>query len=104
MKRMGQIIYVKDEGIEAYEKYHANPMPGVNEMIKECNIQNYSIFRRGNIMFAYFEYTGVNYEKDMEKMAADPTTQKWWSLVHPLMQPLEGESDWADMKEIYHLD
>ena len=104
MKRMGQIIYVKDEGIEAYEKYHTNPMPGVNEMIKECNIQNYSIFRRGNIMFAYFAYTGVNYEEDMKKMAADSTTQKWWSLVHPLMQPLEGENDWADLKEIYHLD
>lgn len=42
MKRVGQIIYVKDEGIEAYEKYHANPLP--------------------------------------------------------------GEIDWADMKEIYHLD
>lgn len=55
-------------------------------------------------MFAYFEYTGVNYEEDMKKMAADSTTQKWWSLVHPLMQPLEGENDWADMKEIYHLD
>ena len=55
-------------------------------------------------MFAYFEYTGEDYEKDMAKMAADPTTQHWWSLVHPLMQPLPGENDWADMKEIYHLD
>lgn len=104
MKRVGQIIYVKEEGIEAYEKYHANPLPGVNEMIKECNIQNYSIYRRGNIMFSYFEYTGEDYEKDMAKMAADPTTQHWWSLVHPLMQTLPGEDDWADMKEVYHLD
>lgn len=104
MKRVGQIIYIKDEGIEAYERYHANPMPGVNEMIKACNIENYSIYRRGNIMFSYFEYTGTDYEADMKKMAADPTTQKWWDLVHPLQQPLPGETDWADMKEVYHLD
>ena len=104
MKRVGQIIYVKDEGIEAYEKYHANPMPGVNEMIKACNIQNYSIYRRGNVMFSYFEYVGTDYEADMAKMAADPTTQKWWSLVHPLQQPLPDETDWADMKEVYHLE
>jgi len=43
----------------------------------------------------------------MEKMAADPTTQKWWNLVKPLMEPLpdklEGEF-WSDMEEVYHLD
>ena len=42
----------------------------------------------------------------MEKMAADPTTQKWWDLVKPLMEPLpdklEGEF-WSDMEEVYHL-
>ena len=50
-----------------------------------------------------FKYVGTDYEADMKKMAADPTTQKWWSLVHPLQQPLPGETDWADMKEVYHL-
>lgn len=107
MKRFGQIIRVKPEGLEEYKRYHANPLPGVNEMIKECHLSNYSIYVRGDIMFSYFEYDGEDFDADMAKMAADPATQHWWSLVKPLMQPLpdrlEGEF-WSDMEEIYHLD
>ena len=107
VRRFGQIINVKEEGKEQYAAYHANPLPGVNEMIKACNIRNYSIYMRGNIMFAYFEYVGDDYEADMAKMAADPATQHWWDLVKPLMEPLpdhaEGEF-WSDMTEVYHLD
>ena len=47
MKRFGQMIKIEPgEKLEAYKKWHANPMPGVNEMIKACNLQNYSIFSR----------------------------------------------------------
>ena len=55
MKRIGEVIHVKPEGKEAYIRWHANPLPGVNEMIKECNIQNYSIYSRGDLLFAYYE-------------------------------------------------
>ena len=43
----------------------------------------------------------------MDKMAADPATQRWWDVVKPLMQPLEDRAEgdfWSDMTEIYHLD
>ena len=107
MKRIGEMIRVKPEGKEAYIQWHANPMPGVNEMIKACNIQNYSIYSRGDYLFAYYEYVGDDFEADMAKMAADPKTQEWWDLVMPFQQPLDGRKDgewWADMKELYHLD
>ena len=98
VKRFGQVIKVKPECLAEYKKWHANPMPGVNEMIKEC---------RGDYLFTYFEYEGEDFDKDMEKMAADPATQKWWDVVKPLMQPLEDRAEgefWSDMEEIYHLD
>lgn len=107
LKRFGQVIKIRPEGREQYKKYHANPLPGVNEMIKECHLNNYSIFMRGDYMFAYFEYDGDDYEADMAKMAADPATQHWWSLVQPLMQPLDDRREgefWSDMEEVYHLD
>lgn len=107
MKRFGQMIKIKPEGLEAYKKYHANPLPGVNEVITECNIRNYSIYSRGDYLFAYYEYVGDDYEADMAKMAASPITQKWWDLVKPLMQPLEDRKEgefWSDMEEIYYLD
>ncbi len=106
MIRMGQMMGIKPEGLAEYAHLHANPWPEVNAMIKECNIQNYSIFQRGDIMFAYFEYVGDDFDADMAKMAADPTTQKWWATVKPLMNPLEDREPgefWAGMKPLYYL-
>jgi len=106
-RRFGQTILLKPEGAEAYVKYHAETWPGVLKMITECNIQNYSIFKKDLQLFAYFEYVGDDFEADMAKMAADPETQRWWDAVKPLMQPIETKNAgefWADMEEIFHLD
>jgi L-rhamnose mutarotase len=106
-RRFGQTILLKPEGAEAYVKYHAEAWPGVLKMIKECNIQNYSIFKKDLVLFAYFEYVGNDFDGDMAKMAADPETQRWWDTVKPLMQPIETRNTgefWADMEDIFHLE
>lgn len=107
MKRIVQVIKVKPEFLEKYKVLHANPWPEVNEMIKKCNIQNYSIYYRNGYLFSYFEYTGDDYEADMKKMADDPMTQKWWKETDPCQEPVEDAKDgewWADLEEVYHLD
>jgi L-rhamnose mutarotase len=107
MKRYGSVIKVKPEKLEEYKKLHANPWQEINKMIKECNVENYSIYYKDGYLFSYFEYTGENYEEDMAKMAADPMTQKWWELCKPCQEPLETRAPgewWADMEEVYHLD
>ncbi|HEY4786269.1 MAG TPA: L-rhamnose mutarotase [Bacteroidales bacterium] len=109
MRRFGQMIKLKPGGASEYIRLHkkGNTFPGVNEMIKKCNISNYSIYFRDDYLFAYFEYTGTDFEGDMKWMADDPATQKWWDTVKPLMQPVENIKSgefWADMQEIYHLD
>jgi L-rhamnose mutarotase len=103
------MIKLKPEGAAEYIRLHKaeNNWTGVNEMIKECNISRYSIYFKDNYLFAYFEYTGNDFDADMKKMAADPTTQLWWDTVKPLMQPVDNRKPgefWADMEEIYHLD
>ena len=107
MKRFGQTNLLKPEGAVEYIKQHAAVWPGVLKMITACNIKNYSIFKKDNVLFAYFEYVGDDFEGDMATMAADPETQRWWDVVKPLMEPIEtrnvGEF-WADMEEIFHLD
>ncbi|MEN3185663.1 MAG: L-rhamnose mutarotase [Atribacterota bacterium] len=107
MKRYGMVIRVKPEKLEEYKQLHANPWEGVLKTIKECNIQNYSIFYHDGYLFGYFEYTGDNYEEDMKKMAADPITQEWWSLCKPCQEPLSSRKEgewWAEMEEVFHLD
>ena len=109
VQRMGMVITVKPEKLEEYKRLHANPWPELNAALSAANIRNYSIFLREpeNIMFAYFEYHGTDYEADMARMAADPKTQEWWAVCGPLQRPLDTRAKgewWAGMEEVFHVD
>lgn len=107
MKRFGQVIGIKPEHIEEYTKLHADVWPDVLEKIEECNIRNYSIYRDGNLLFAYFEYHGDDFDGDMAKMAADATTQKWWDVCMPMQNPVEDRAEgewWKTIEEVFHTD
>ena len=112
MKHYGWVIGVKDEKIEEYKRLHSDVWPDVLDMIKQCNIQNYSIYMRKledgkTYLFSYLEYTGDDFDADMAKMAADPTTQKWWAVCKPCQEPLTDCPEgawWANMEEVFHLD
>jgi L-rhamnose mutarotase len=112
VERYGMIIGVKPEKIAPYKELHAATWPGVLRMIKECHIRNYSIYLKEvepgrHYLFSYFEYTGNDFEADMAKMAADPTTQKWWKETNPCQHaiPTHGPKDWwSRMEEVFHTD
>lgn len=105
--RYGWVIQVKAEKLDEYRELHANPWPEIDSMLKVCNIQNYSIYYRDGLLFSYLEYTGDNFDADMEKMAADSLTNVWWKLTDPCQEPVESAEEgvwWADLEEVYHLD
>jgi L-rhamnose mutarotase len=107
VKRFGQLIRVKPEAIPEYERLHEAVWPEVLATIRACNMRNYSIFRHGELLFAYFEYVGDDFGADMAKMAADPKTQAWWRLTDPMQEPLAERAAgawWAEMKEVFHTD
>jgi L-rhamnose mutarotase len=107
MKRYGQIIGVKPEHFERYKAFHEAVWPEVLDMIKQCHIQNYSIFHREGQLFAYFEYTGENFKADMAKMAAHKKTQEWWDIMEPMQDPSPSRKAgewWSNMEEVFHLD
>lgn len=107
MMRFGQIIKVKPEKLEYYKQLHSNPWSGVLKTIKNCNIRNFSIYYRDGYLFGYFEYTGNDYEKDMQKMAADEETQRWWKETDPCQLPIEtalSSEWWVRMEEVFHCD
>ena len=107
MRRFGQLIRIKPDKLAEYKEYHAKVWPGVLDMIRQCNIRNYSIFHKDDYLFAYFEYYGDDFAADMAKMAADPVTQQWWDITMPMQDPIptrqEGEW-WANMDEVFHTD
>jgi L-rhamnose mutarotase len=106
MKRYGAVLRVKPEAISEYKRYHVAVWPEVLNMIRRCNIQNYSIFLKDNLLFGYFEYHGADFAADMAKMAADPRTQGWCFMM-PMQAPLETRADgewWANMEAVFHTD
>ncbi len=107
MKRYGQLLRVRPEYLESYKEYHRGVWPGVLATIRNCNIHNYSIYYRDGLLFAYFEYQGSDFAADTARMAADPKTQEWWSIMMPMQQPIETAAEgewWAPMEEVFHTD
>lgn len=111
MKRYGSVIGLHESKIKAYKKLHAAAWPDVLKMITKCHIRNYSIYLHKvagrYYLFSYFEYTGKDFAADMAKMAADPTTQRWWKECMPCQIPLRNRKKgewWADMEEVFHYD
>ena len=106
------VIGLRAEKLEEYKRLHAAIWPDVLRRIKQCHLQNYSIYLRRlddgqHYLFSYFEYNGSNLEIDMAAMAADEATQRWWALCKPCQKPLEGRAAgewWSAMEEVFHCD
>lgn len=106
MRRFGQVIGLRPDAIEEYERHHAEVWPGVLATITACGIRNYSIFRYGTLLFAYFEYVGEDFDADMARMAADPETRRWWDVMEPLQRPVAERGDgewWHTLPEVLHV-
>ena len=107
MRRFGQIIRVRPDRIEEYERLHAATWPGVLAAIAAANIRNYSIFRHEEMLFAYFEYVGDDFAADMKAMAAEPVIQEWWARTDAMQEPFPERPTgdwWLTVPEIFHTD
>jgi L-rhamnose mutarotase len=104
---LGQLGRLKKDKIQKYEELHAKPWPEILHTIHECNLRNYSIFRHEDLVFAYFEYVGKDYEADMAKMEKDEATQRWWAFTKPCFEKFSFRPDsefYADMKQIFYFE
>ncbi|KAK3365069.1 hypothetical protein B0T24DRAFT_537372 [Lasiosphaeria ovina] len=112
-RRFAQIIKLKPEHVAEYKRLHEAVWPEVREQIKECNIQDYSIFHDPGtgILFASFRYLGFDYEADMAKMRANPMVREWWKVTDSLQTSLvpgatsseSGEpSWWLPVEEVFY--
>ncbi len=109
MTRHGQVIGLAPDKVAEYRRLHAAVWPAVLARIAASNIRNYSIFLKEpeNLLFAYFEYHGTDFDADMAAIAADETTREWWALCGPCQRPFETRRPgewWAEMDEVFHVD
>lgn len=96
-------LNLKDES--AYRMLHQSNWAGVVDQMIRSNYRNWTTFlfeHNGDLLlFTHFEYIGNDRAADDAAMAADPTTQRWWKLTVPCLNPVEKNADlWSPMKLI----
>jgi len=109
MQRMARCVRLRPEMIAEYKRLHAAVWPEGLARIAACHIRNYTIFLREpeNILFAYWEYHGTDFDADMEAMAEDAKTRQWWTLTDPCQQPMASAPAgewWSPMEDVFHHD
>ena len=107
VKRVGMVIKVKPEYIDEYKALHVSSNPGVRDLLTKANMHNFSIFLHqfddGNwYEFGYYEYTGNDFEADMEELSKHPRNIEWLKVCDPMQVPLDGYEGWAEMEQVYY--
>lgn len=104
MKRIATISKLKPGTAQAYIDLHANVWPGVVEAGHNANMQNFSIYRFGDYLFSYYEYTGEDFQADMAKKAALQVSQDWQKATGEYRELMDGENRFIELEEIWHED
>lgn len=107
MIRLASVIGLPAGNVEEYERLHADVWPAVLERLRASQMTNYSIFRHGELLFSYLEYTGDDLDADNAAIAASAATREWWAVCEPLQRPLADRAPgewWKAIPEVFHLD
>lgn len=105
VKRVGMVIGLRPEKIEEYRQLHDGP--GVRDLLCQANLRDFSIFlcqiEDGRYYeFATYDYVGDDFDADMAWLAAQPHNQDWLAVCDPMQLPLNGQSSWSQMEEIFY--
>ena len=101
MGRYAFRMRLRDESVvEAYEKLHEDIGEEVRAAHTRAGFRNYSIFRDGLDLFAYYE--ADNPAGCMERIAEEPVMPAFWERTHPMMKP--GQPLCIPMPEVFHME
>ena len=111
-KKVGSHIIITDEDVKKYFNEHKSEYKNINEYrVSEIIIPFPMDATEGDIIMLRERAEDVRKKliagADFAKMAADPTTQKWWEHCEPCQEPLETRAEgewWANMEEVFHCD
>ena len=104
MERVGFTMRLLPGRETAYRQRHAAVWPEMLDALKAAGARDYSIFIRGDDLFAYLEVD--DFAAFRATMAAQPVNDRWQAemaeLIDPLTDPATGFHQ--RLEEIFHLD
>jgi L-rhamnose mutarotase len=101
-QRSAFVLSVRPDRIEEYVEAHRHVWPELLAALRTAGIRNYTIFRKGNEMFGYFE------ADDLEAAAAFMETQevnaRWQDAMAQLLDERVPDAGPPTLEEVFRLD
>lgn len=101
MERYGIFFKLQEGKAEGYEKAHAEIWPEMTEALTLAGMRNYSIWREGDMLFAYYETRSL--ERTSEILSQCEVYQRWRDLMEEFVYIDEfGQKEWNMKNVFYH--
>jgi L-rhamnose mutarotase len=102
MARVGFVMQLEPGQQDVYRHKHDDIWPEMVATLRGFGIRNYSIFQYGLTLFAYLECEDV---ARLAEQRNDPTVQRWWQMMRPLMRYNADGTPWSEeIVEVFHMD
>ncbi len=107
MKRIGFLLKVRPEKIEAYKEHHQAVWPEMLEALRRHGWHNYTLFMHDDgLLFGYFE-TPESFQAALEGMAGEEVNARWQQFMAPYFEGLgraHADESMIELEEVFHLD
>ena len=107
MKRIGFILKVKPDKLDAYKEHHQKVWPEMLEALSKAGWHNYSLFMRDDgLLFGYFE-TPHSLQEAQAAMARTEVNARWQTMMSPYFEIPPGahpDQMFVELEEVFHLD
>lgn len=111
VRRFGSVIGLDPAKERCYRDLHAQAWPSVLDRLRRSSIRNYSIYvteiEGRTYLFSYFEYVGRDFDADMQAIADDPDTRRWWKETDPCQIRLPTRkpgANWSGMEMVFLME
>jgi len=101
-QRSAFVLEVRPDRIEEYVEAHRNVWPEMLDALRAAGIRNYTIFRRDNEMFGYFESDDL--EAAGRYLASQDVNARWQDAMAELLEERVPDKGPPPLEEIFRLD
>lgn len=106
MQRVGFLLKVREDKIEAYKEYHKVVWPEMLEALRKTGWHNYSLFmREDGLLFGYVETP--DFEQALAKMAETDVNRRWQEMMAPYFEGLGGkhaDENMVRLEQVFYLE
>jgi L-rhamnose mutarotase len=99
--RVAWVMKLRSGEAASYKRKHDEIWPELVELIRRDGIRNYSIFRHGLTLFAYYEHDGPSPRGGPR----DEIRRRWHEWMAPHMETQDDLRPVVEeVEEVFHLD